>query len=106
MLFNGPDVIEIQIITEDGTRLNQDLLPDEVAVIESLDRTLNADTKFHFTYPNAKLIRIDSNRGIQDNEAGRYYLRYQHDNGITEFWGHQTESTYVDCEQGLVGIEN
>lgn len=102
-LFNGQDEIDIQIIAEDGTNLNQDLLPDEVVAFESLDRTLKADPGFQSTYPNAKLIRIDSNRGIQESEAGRYYLRYQYDVSITEFWGHHANTTYVDCDQGLVG---
>ncbi|HEY8159278.1 MAG TPA: hypothetical protein VIF10_11310 [Methylobacter sp.] len=103
-LFNGQDVIDIQIIAEDGTTLNHGLLPEEVVAFESLDRTLKAHPVFQSTYPNAKLIRIDSNRGIQEEEAGRYYLRYQYDAGITEFWGHHASSTYVDCDQGLIGI--
>jgi hypothetical protein len=68
------------------------------------DRTLKSNPKFQAAYPNAKLIRIDSNRGIKESEAGRFYLRYQYDKGITEFWGHHARSTYVDCDQGLVGI--
>jgi hypothetical protein len=102
--INGQDEIELQIIAEDGTTLTTDLLPDEVVTFENLDRTLKASPKFQSAYPNAKLTRIDLNRGIQDSEAGRYYLRYQHDTGITEFWGHHANTTYVDCEQGLVGI--
>lgn len=102
--INGQNAIELQVIAEDGITLNLDLFPDEFATIESLDRTLKASPKFQSVYPNAKLIRIDSNRGIQVGGAGRYYLRYQHDAGIAEFWGHHANSTYVDCEQRLVGI--
>ena len=36
--------------------------------------------------------------------AAKHGIRYQHDAGITEFWGHHASSTYVDCDQGLVGI--
>jgi hypothetical protein len=103
-LPNGPDEIDILIIAEDGTSLNQDLLPDEVVTFEGLDHTLKSNPEFQAAYPNAKLIRIDSNRGIKEDEAGRYYLRYQHDKGITEFWGHHASITYIDCDQGLVGI--
>ena len=35
---------------------------------------------------------------------GSMRLRYQYDKGITEFWGHHANNTYVDCDQGLVGI--
>ena len=103
-LLNGQDGIDIQIIDADGTTLNLGLLPDEVATLESIDRTLKTNPVFQSAYPNAKLIRIDSNRGIKEGEAGRYYLRYQYDSGITEFWGHYASNTYVDCYQGLVGI--
>ena len=103
-LPNGQNEIDVQIIAEDGTSLNQDLLPTEAIFFESLDRALKANPEFQAAYPNAKLIRIDSNRGIRESEAGRYYLRYQHDKGITEFWGHHASSTYVDCDQGLLGI--
>ena len=103
-LLNGQDGIDIQIIAKDGTTLELDLLPDEITTIESLDRTLKAHPGFQSAYPNARLVHIDSNRGIQDSEAGRYYLRYQYDTGITEFWGHRSDSTYVDCDQGLAGI--
>jgi hypothetical protein len=75
-----------------------------VVTFESLDCTLKAHPAFQSAYPNARLIRIDSNRGIQEGEVGRYYLRYQHETGITEFWGYHSNITYVDCEQGLVGI--
>jgi hypothetical protein len=104
-LINELDGIDIQIIDANGTALNLDLLANEVATLESLDRTLKSDPVFQTAYPNAKLIRIDSNRGIKEDEAGRYYLRYQYDSGITEFWGHYASSTYVDCDQGLVGIQ-
>ena len=103
-LLNGQDEIDVVIISEDGTSLNLALLPNEAIVFENLDRTLKSNPEFQAAYPNAKLIRIDSNRGIKENEAGRYYLRYQHDKGITEFWGHHASSAYVDCDQGLVGV--
>lgn len=97
--------IEVQVIAEDGSSLGQDLRSDETVAIESLDHTLKADPGFQSAYPNAKLVRIDSNRGIQNSEAGRYYLRYQYENGVTEFWGHHVKKAYVDCEQGLVGVD-
>jgi hypothetical protein len=103
-LLNGQDEIDVVIIAEDGTSLNQDLLPNEAIVFESLDRALKSNQEFQAAYPNAKLIRIDSNRGIKESEAGRYYLRYHYDKGLTEFWGHHASITYVDCDQGLVGI--
>ena len=103
-LINGQNGIDLQIIAEDGTALNADLQPDEVVTFERLNRTLKSDPAFKTTYPNAKLTRIDLNRGIKADEAGRYYLRYQYDAGITEFWGHSASSTYIDCDQGLVGI--
>jgi hypothetical protein len=103
-LMNGQDDIDVVIISEDGTSLNLDLLPNEVIAFESLDRALKSNPKFQAAYPNAKLIRIDSNRGIKESDAGRFYLRYHYDKGITEFWGHHAKRAYVDCDQGLVGI--
>jgi hypothetical protein len=103
-LLNGQDGVDIQIIAEDGTPLNVDLLPDEAVTFERIDRTLKSNPAFQTAYPNAKLTRIDLNRGIQENEAGRYYLRYQYDSGVTEFWGHYASDIYVDCDQGLVGV--
>ena len=104
LFINGQDEIDVQVIAEDGTTADLDLLPEEVVAFESLDRTLKAHPVFQSTYPNAKLIRIDSNRGLQESEVGRYYLRYKYAAGITEFWGHHASTAYVDCDQGLVGI--
>ena len=104
MILNGQEEIDVQVIAQNGNSLNQGLLQNEIIVFERLDRTLKANPEFQTAYPNAKLIRIDSNRGIKENEAGRYYLRYQYDKGITEFWGHHAGSAYVDCDQGLVGV--
>jgi len=100
----GQDEVDVQVISEDGTSLEEDLFPDEIVAFENIDLTLKANLQFQAAFPNGKLFRIDSNRGIKQDEAGRYYLRYQHDKGITEFWGHHTEKPYVDCAQGLVGI--
>ena len=104
MILNRQDEVDVQVIAEDGTSVNQDLLPNEIIDFERLDRSLKDNPEFQAAYPNAKLIRIDSNRGIKENEAGRYYLRYQYDKGITEFWGHHASNAYVDCDQGLVGV--
>ena len=76
----------------------------EVATVEAVDITLQAETQFTTTYPNAHLVRVESNRGINEHRQGRYYLRYQHAGGTAEFWGHVAKTTSVDFKKGVVGV--
>jgi len=47
---------------------------------------------------------VESNRGVQENRQGRYYLRYHHDGGTTEFWGHLSAKPKFDFRKGIIGI--
>ncbi len=102
--LNGQLEVEVVIIAEDGTSVEGDLWVEEVTAFEALDRALKSDPVFRSAYANARLVHAESNRGISAQDVGRYYLRYQHDAGITEFWGHHANAAYVDREQGSVGI--
>ncbi len=43
--------------------------------------------EFKSAYPGARLERVESMRGMDKHRQGRYYLRYRHASGVTEFWG-------------------
>ena len=52
-------------------------------------------------------MRADSNRGLADRDAGRFYLRYRHKGkgGSAEFWGNLADVAKVDMKKGVVGVE-
>ncbi|HYE38125.1 hypothetical protein [Methylocaldum sp.] len=94
--------IEVFIIEENGTSRPGELEKAEETIIQRLDHTLQQDASFQATYPGARLVRIDSMRGLKDSDEGRFCLRYQFDGGITEFWGHVADRANVDMKQGIV----
>jgi len=103
--ING-QVIEAIIIAADGTEAADTLQSSERDLLAKFDTALRVDAGFAKAYPEARLIRIDSNRGLADRDEGRFYLRYQHKGkGVTaEFWGNVADSAQINMEQGLIGI--
>ena len=96
--------VEVAILGADGTTLNETLTPREAWTVQAVDAFLKGNAEFQATYPGATLVRVDSNRGVQENRQGRYYLRYQYDHGATEFWGHLSPKPKFDFRKGIVGI--
>jgi len=102
--INGHD-IEVVLIAADGKTDSQALLNRrEAATVAAVDTTLRADAQFTTTYPSAQLVRVESNRGVNEHRQGRYYLRYQHTGGTAEFWGHVAKTASVDLKKGVVGV--
>ncbi len=102
-LINGRE-IEAVIVGEDRAAIEESLSESERAAFGRLDSALRSHPDFQAAYPDARLVRVDSMRGIGEDEDGRYYLRYQYGDHSTEFWGNIAETEKVDCEQGLVSI--
>ena len=102
-LLNGQSA-EVAIIAADGATLTETLTPREAWTVEAVDAFLKQNAEFQAAYPGATLMRVESNRGVQENRQGRYYLRYHHDGGATEFWGHLSAKPKFDFKKGVVGI--
>lgn len=101
--INGQEA-EVCVIAADGTELGEALRPDERALLDRIDAALKADAGFRAACPGARLVRVDSNRGLGDREEGRFYLRYQYQGGgITELWGNAADGVGVDLKLGVVG---
>ena len=101
--INDHDV-EVIIIAADGTTLNEGLTPREQWTVQAVDAFLKGNAEFQAAYPGAQLVRVESNRGVQENRQGRYYLRYHHDGGVTEFWGYVSTKPKFDFKKGVVGV--
>jgi hypothetical protein len=101
--LNGQPV-EVAIIAADGAMLDELLTPREAWTAQAVDAYLNRNAEFQAAYPGAKLVRVESNRGIAENRHGRYYLRYQYDHGATEFWGYLSRQPAFDFKKGVVGV--
>src|SRR5713101_8654993 len=98
--------IEVVVIGPDGKAdATATLTEREVATVEAVDATLHANEQFRTAYPGAKLVRVDSNRGVDEKRNGRYYLRYKHQTGGTEFWGHIAKVPAFDFKKGVVGVQ-
>ena len=102
--INSQDA-EITIIGIDGSTLSECLNEHEQAILLRLDTLLKSHPDFQKAYPQAHLIRVDSLRGVDDTDKGRFYMRYQFGSQITEFWGHVAASEHVDCKRGIVSIK-
>src|SRR4051794_9110477 len=85
--INGQSV-EGVVIGPDGKTVATSLVPRERWTVEAVDRTIRTNAAIQKTYPGATLQRVDSMRGVSERRRGRYYLRYQWDKGVTEFWGY------------------
>jgi hypothetical protein len=101
--ING-QAVEICVIAEDGSELAEGLTAHERELLERIDATLRADAGFKAAHAEAKLVRVDSNRGLADTDEGRFYLRYQHQGGMAEFWGNLADVLTVDIKGGIVGV--
>ena len=102
-IINGQE-IEVVIVGEDGTAIEEPLSKSELAAFCRLDEVLRSHPGFQAAYSNARLVRVDSMRGTGEEEEGRYYLRYQYGDKSTEFWGNIADIEQVDCEQGIVSV--
>ena len=69
-----------------------------------MESLLRANDEFQAAYPDARLVWVESNRGVPENRQGRYYLRYHHDHGATEFWGYLSSKPRFDFKKGVVGV--
>lgn len=96
--------VEVILIAADGATLNEALTPREQWTVQAVDAFLKDNAEFQAAYPGAQLVRVESNRGVQENRQGRYYLRYHHDGGATEFWGHLSAKPKFDFRKGIIGI--
>ena len=96
--------IDVVVIGADGAELQDKLQPDERDWLSRIDAALQSDPQFKATYPAARLMRIDSNRGLTDRDEGRFYLRYQSSSGMAEFWGNVGDTVRVDVDQGIVVV--
>jgi hypothetical protein len=65
---------------------------------------LQGKAEFKSDYPGARLERVESMRGMDKHRQGRYYLRYRHASGVTEFWGHLAHEPKFDFKKGIVGV--
>jgi hypothetical protein len=97
--INGQSV-EIAVVAPDGSDGGQPS-DNEIQAISTIDVALKADEQFTTTYPNKKLERVESMRGIADSEEGRYYLRYQ--DGV-EFWGHIGKAQHINFKKGIISV--
>lgn len=102
-MINGQD-IEAVTIEADGTEAESGLQAREKALLEKIDTALRADADFATVCPEAQLVRVDSNRGLAETDAGRFYLRYQHKGGMAEFWGNVADKLTVDLKGGIVSV--
>lgn len=96
--------VQTVVITPAGSESAERLTPQEVRVIEELDKALRSNLEFQRAYPGAKLTRVDSMRALADHQPGRYYLRYENRETTTEFWGYLSPHPRLDFKQGLVGV--
>lgn len=98
-------VVDVVVIAANGTTdPHATLTPREMTTVEAVDAILNSNAEFTAAYPGAKLVRVDSMQGVNENRHGRYYLRYQHDSGTTEWWGHVAKTPTFDFKKGVVGV--
>ena len=103
--INSEDV-EVVVVAADGTTDPQAVLTErEVATVGAVDATLQAAEQFTAAYPQARLEHVESMRGVEEHRHGRYYLRYRHATGVTEFWGYVAKVTTLDFKKGLVGVQ-
>lgn len=102
--INGATVEIIVINAEGKTEADALLTAREAATVAAVDAALRADAAFQAAYPDAALVRVDSMRGVEETRNGRYYLRYHHAGGMTEFWGHVGKQAKIDFKKGIVGV--
>jgi len=103
-LTNG-EPVEVVVIAADGTPVATPLTPRELWTVEAVERYLRTNAAFTAAYPEAKLVHVDSMRGVDEHRHGRYYLRYHSVRGVTECWGYLSRETPTyDLKKGVVGV--
>jgi hypothetical protein len=95
--------VDVEIIDTDG-RSGTSLTQTERTLITALDNYVQKHPAFVGAYPAARLTRVDSDRILQDTDEGRFYLRYHHQHGDTELWGHLADTPILDLERGIAAI--
>lgn len=78
------------------------LTPTEQKIIQAVNDALLADDKFNQKFPQARLVRIDSNRFLDGTQQGRVHLRFQHQGGMVEYWGAIGKHPKTDHKKGFV----
>ena len=101
--INGQEV-EVVVYSEDSRIVESPLTARELSILEMVDTVLQGKAEFKSTYPGARLERVESMRGVDEHRHGRYYLRYRHASGVTEFWGHLAREPKFDFKKGIVGV--
>lgn len=103
--INGQD-IEFVIIAADGIEVVEDLQQGERELLAKIDAALHAEARFAKSCPEARLVRIDSNRGLGDRDECRFYLRYQHSGkgSFAEYWGHVGDVAHLDMRRGIISV--
>ena len=96
--------IDVEIIDPDG-RSATSLTQTERALITALDNHVRKHPAFVAAYPAARLARVDSNRILHDTDEGRFYLRYHHQHGDAELWGHLADEPILDLERGIAAVD-
>ena len=82
-LING-DEVEVKVFAPDGTMESSAALTErELATVQAADAALKANPEFQAAYPGARLEWVESMRGVDEHQEGRYYLRYQYASGPT-----------------------
>lgn len=100
--ING-QTVDVEVIESDGSS-GASLTHAEHALVTALDTYIRAHAAFVAAYPDARLVRVDSNRVLEDTEEGRIYLRYRHRGGVTELWGHRAGAASLDLERGIATV--
>lgn len=101
--INGNSV-KVMIVASDGSLDLKPLTSRELQSIAALDRALQSSSEFQERYPQARLQRVESMRGIPEHLAGRYYMLYSSAKVSIEFWGGVGQDRSIDFEQGLVSV--
>lgn len=96
--------VEVAILRADGTTLNETLTPRKAWTVQTVDAFLKGNAEFQAAYPGARLTRVESNQGLDEHRQGRYYLRYHHEHGATEFWGYLSTQPKFNFKKGVVGV--
>jgi len=103
--ING-QAVDVVIIGADGIEVVEALQQGECELLSRIDTALQAEARFSKSCPEARLVRIDSNRGFGDREECRFYLRYQHSGkgGFAEYWGHVGDVAHLDMRRGIISV--
>ena len=98
--------VDVVVIGVDGrSDPNTVLEANEIEIVEAADAALCANEEFQVSYRDARLDRVESMRSVDEHRHGRYYLRYRHAGGVTEFWAHIGHSIKIDFTKGSVSIK-